>query len=99
MTEYKYMVLIFNKYNYYTQTIGIGLYDTANPSYSQCVNATNQEKKAWTGNNVNTHTPDIIYLDISNISGEKYPFIYTTGSRYQYILHWYLTDEQTIPSL
>ena len=99
LTEYNYMVLVFNRYNYYTQTIGIGLYDTPQPTYQQCTQAPLQVKKSWTGAYTDTYTPDILYIDISDITGEKYPFIYTTGGMYQRLLHWYITKEETIPTL
>ena len=99
VTEYKYLVLEYNRYNYYNQTIGMGLYDSSNPTYSQCLNADIKVTESSPGTSSDTFTPRLIYIDISAIEGNKYPFVYVTSNMYEYILHFYLTKSSEVPTL
>ena len=99
VTDYNYLVLIYNRYNCYNQKMGFGLYDSSNPTYEQCLNATLQANESSTGTGSDTHTPRLLYIDISSVEGEKYPFVYLTSQMYGYILHFYLTNSTEIPTL
>ena len=99
LTKYKYLVLIYHKYEYYTSTLGMGVINKANATLSECQNISTKQTISWTGNSVDKKTAQIIYLDVSDLKGEYYPFLYYTSNMYSGYLYYYLTNDENIPSL
>lgn len=93
LSKYKYLQLIYNDYNYYTRTWGIGYTKTPNDSYSNCMATSNKVTVSANGNSQNTYTTKTIYLDISGVNEKGYPFVYLTSSVYSYILKLQLVNE------
>lgn len=93
LSKYKYLQLIYNDYNYYTRTWGIGYTKTPNDSYSNCMATSNKVTVSANGNSQNTYTTKTIYLDISGVNEKGYPFVYLTSSVYSHILKLQLVNE------
>lgn len=93
LSKYKYLQLIYNDYNYYTRTWGIGYTKTPNDSYSNCMATSNKVTVSANGNSQNTRTTRTIHFDISNVNEKGYPFVYFTSNIYSHILKLQLVNE------
>ena len=99
VTEYNYIVLLYKKYLYYNYTIGIGLTTKIDSTFQELHNEANKTTTSWVGNSQNNSELGIIYLDISDLSGEYYPFIYVDSSMYTGYYYFYLTKDNEIPTI
>lgn len=99
LTDYKYLVLVYRKFTYYTSTIGMGV--TTNPSstLADCQNLSTQAKVSWTGNSLSNNTIELMYLDVSDLNGMYYPFAYLNCTMYTGYYYFYLTKDTAIPSI
>lgn len=93
LSKYKYLQLIYNDYNYYTRTWGIGYTKTPNDSYSNCMATSNKVTVSANGNSQNKRTTRTIHFDISNVNEKGYPFVYLTSNTYAHILKLQLVNE------
>lgn len=93
LSKYKYLQLIYQDYNYYTRTWGIGYTKTPCDSYSNCMATPNKVTVSANGNSQNTRTTKTIYFDISNVNEKGYPFVYYTSEMYSHILKLQLVNE------
>lgn len=99
LTKYKYLVLVYNKSDYYTATLGMGVINKNDATLSECKNITTKNTISWNGNSIDKKTPQIIYLDVSDLNGNYYPFIYYSSNIYSGYLYYYLTTDETIPTI
>ncbi len=93
LSKYKYIQLIFQHYNYYDETWGVGFTKIPNDTLANCQNATKKQTYSHVGNKQDSFITKSIYLDISGINEKGYPFVYRVGSVYSYVIKLQLVNE------
>lgn len=93
VTEYKYLVLVFRKYLHYNSSITIGLTNNSNSTLNDLKNETIKQTLSWTGKYNNADEVGLIYIDVTSLEGEYYPFIYYESDMYTGYYYYYLTKD------
>ena len=93
LSKYKFIQLIFQHYNYYDETWGVGFTKIPNDTLDNCQNTTKKQTYSHVGNHQDSFITKSIYLDISEINEKGYPFVYRVGSVYSYVIKLQLVNE------
>ena len=99
LTKYKYLVLVHHKYEYYNATLGIGVIGNKDATLSECQNISTKKTISWAGNMNTARNIMVTYLDVSELKGDYYPFLYYVSNMYSGYLYYYLTTDETIPTI